>query len=391
MAAATKDAILISAVDQARQVAIEAAENPAHVGEHLGAVVEGERLVSHQFACTAPGYRGWHWTVTLARVPRARVATVCEAELLPGDDAILAPSWLPWSERLRPGDIGPGDVLPFLADDPRLVPGYVATGDEDEDRVAIEELALARARLLSREGRDRAAERWYAGSQGPTSPTAVAASAACLTCAFMIPLSGPLGQLFGVCANEWSPDDAKVVSLDHGCGAHSETDLEPHPSDWPASGPKFDDMDLELVSMIVEEPTAIPEEPRAEVPAEDVVAAPDAPEVVEPEGEVAAEADADAEVAVPEAEGEGEVASPEAEGEAEVASPEVEGEAEVASPEVDAEVSFPESTDHVVDAVAVESDTFEPANPDDVTAEPANPEDAVDVPDDDDPRSHPES
>ena len=259
MATATKEAVLVSAVDLARQAAVECAENPAHVGEHLGVVFVGERLVSHQFASTAPGYRGWHWTVTLARVPRGRVATICESELLPGDDAILAPAWLPWSERLRPGDIGPGDILPFMADDPRLEPGYVPTGDEEQDRVAIEDLALARVRLLSPHGRDRVADRWYAGSQGPTSPGALAASAACQACGFVVPLSGPLGQVFGVCANEWSSDDGKVVTLDHGCGAHSETDLDPHASDWPDPGALFDDLDVELVSLLAEEPAAIPE------------------------------------------------------------------------------------------------------------------------------------
>ena len=40
-------------------------------------------------------------------------------------------------------------------------------------------------------------------------------------------------QMFGVCANEWSPSDGKVVSLDHGCGAHSQTDVPSMPSDWP--------------------------------------------------------------------------------------------------------------------------------------------------------------
>ena len=263
MATPTKDALLVSAVELARQAAIEAAENPAHVGEHLGVVVEGERLLSHQFASNAPGYRGWHWTVTLARVPRGRVATICESELLPGDDAILAREWLPWSERLRPGDIGPGDVLPFMPGDPRLEAGYVPTGDDEQDGVAIQDLALARVRVLSREGRDRAAERWYAGSQGPTAPGALAASAACLTCAFIVPLQGPLGQVFGVCSNEWSPDDGKVVSFDHGCGAHSETDLEPHASDWPDPVAKIDDLDLELVSLVEERPAAIQDEPDA--------------------------------------------------------------------------------------------------------------------------------
>ncbi len=248
MAAATKDAVLGSAVELARAAAVEAAENPDHVGEHLGAVVEGERLVAHRFASTAPGYRGWHWTVTVARVPRGRSATVCEAVLLPGDGAVLPQPWVPWAERLRPGDIGPGDVLPFAPDDPRLEPGYVPTGDEDEDRVALEELALARARVLSPLGKDRAADRWYAGTRGPTAPGALASAAPCGSCGFMVRLIGSLGTVFGVCANEWSPDDGKVVSLDHGCGAHSETDVEPQPSEWPAPAPSLEELDVEIVA-----------------------------------------------------------------------------------------------------------------------------------------------
>ena len=244
------DAVLLGAVEVALQAAQETAEHTSDVGEHLGATTDGERLVSHSFACTMRGYRGWHWTVTLARAPRAKNATVCEVELLPGDDAILAPEWLPWSERLRPGDIGPGDVLPFQADDPRLEPGYTPTGDEEEDRVAIEELALARVRVLSPEGREAAAQRWYAGSHGPTAPGAIQAAAGCGTCGFIVPLQGALGQVFGVCVNEWSPDDGKVVSYDHGCGAHSETDVAPHPTDWPDSDPVINEMQLEIVEPV---------------------------------------------------------------------------------------------------------------------------------------------
>ena len=279
MPTATKDAVLGSAVDLAREAAIEVAENPAHVGEHLGLVVEGERLVSHRFACTAPGYRGWQWTVTLARVPRGRAATVCEAELLPGDGAVLAKPWVPWAERLRPGDIGPGDVLPLSPDDPRLEPGYVPTGDEDEDRVAIEELALARARVLSPLGKDQAADRWYAGLRGPTAPAALAAAAPCGSCGFLVRLVGSLGTVFGVCTNEWSPDDGKVVSLDHGCGAHSETDVEPQPSEWPAPAPSIDAIDVEIVARAAEptgdveaaDESPVDETPADEVPVEDTL------------------------------------------------------------------------------------------------------------------------
>ncbi|WP_369405220.1 DUF3027 domain-containing protein [Sanguibacter suarezii] len=241
----------MGAVEVALHAAQETAEHPSDVGEHLGATMDADRLVSHSFACTMRGYRGWHWTVTLARAPRAKNATVCEVELLPGDDAILAPEWLPWSERLRPGDIGPGDVLPFQPDDPRLEPGYTPTGDEEEDRVAIEELALARVRVLSPEGRNEAAQRWYEGSHGPTTPGAIQSAAGCGTCGFLVPLQGALGQVFGVCVNEWSPDDGKVVSYDHGCGAHSETDVPAHPTDWPDSAPVINEMQLEIVEQVV--------------------------------------------------------------------------------------------------------------------------------------------
>ncbi|WP_425956029.1 DUF3027 domain-containing protein [Xylanimonas sp. McL0601] len=243
----TKETVLVGAVELARAAAAEVADSPSDVGEHLGVAVDGERLVSHRFAAAMKGYQGWSWVVTLARVPRGRNATVCEVELLPGDGALLAPDWLPWSERLRPGDIGPGDVLPFKADDPRLEPGYKSTGDPEVDAVAIDELALARERVLSPRGRDEAAQRWYRGSRGPTSAGAVASAADCLSCGFLIPLAGPMGQLFGVCANAWSPDDGKVVSLDHGCGAHSETDVEAVPSDWPDADPLIDETTLELV------------------------------------------------------------------------------------------------------------------------------------------------
>lgn len=280
MATATKDAVLRSAVELAREVAVGLAEQPSDVGEHLGLVVEGERLVSHRFACTARGYRGWEWTVTVARVPRARTATVCEAELLPGPDAVLAPTWVPWADRLRPGDIGPGDTLPFRADDPRLEPGWTPSGDPELDAVAIDELALARARVLSPEGRDEAAERWYRGSRGPTAAGALASSAACGSCGFLVALRGSLGTVFGVCANEWSPDDGKVVSLDHGCGAHSETDVEPAPSDWPAPDPLIDELLLDL----------LPPEPAAVADTADAADTPDTAAVADAD-EVTADAD----------------------------------------------------------------------------------------------------
>lgn len=242
--AAVKDAVLSSAVDVAREAAQEVADRAELVGEHLGTVAEGERLVAHRFASEAPGYRGWYWTVILARVPRGRVATVCEVELVPGEEAVLAPPWVPWSERLRPGDLGPGDALPYLPDDERLEPGYTATG-EDADRVALDELGLGRPRVLSPEGRAEASERWYTGAHGPTAAIAVAAEQPCSTCGFLVLLAGSMRSAFGVCANEWSPDDGRVVSMDHGCGAHSETGQATEETD-DLPEPLIDDLRVEL-------------------------------------------------------------------------------------------------------------------------------------------------
>src|SRR5207302_11275893 len=80
--------------------------------------------VTHFFECKELGYRGWRWAVTVARASRAKIVTLDEVVLLPGPDALLAPEWVPWSERLRPGDMGPGDLLPTDAEDLRLEPGY---------------------------------------------------------------------------------------------------------------------------------------------------------------------------------------------------------------------------------------------------------------------------
>ncbi len=238
------DAVCAAAVDLARAAAIDEAGAPQLVGEHLGTDAEEERLVLHSFASAVPAYRGWHWAVVVTRASRAKVATVAEVTLLPGGDALLAPEWLPWSERVRPGDVGVGDLLPTAADDPRLDLRVGDVFELSDDRLFIE-LGLGRARVLSGYGRDVAADRWYEGTAGPAAPVAKAAPAPCSTCGFLVHLVGGLGQLFGVCGNEMSPEDGRVVSSDHGCGAHSEAMVLPEgmPASWahPAASSQDDD------------------------------------------------------------------------------------------------------------------------------------------------------
>ena len=224
---APMDAVCRDAVELARTAILELV--PAeHVGEHLSVVAEAERVVTHRFESQAPGYRGWEWAVTVARAPRARAATVDEIAMLPGADALVAPEWVPWSQRLEPGDLGVGDVLPTSDDDPRLSPGWsglddlAAASDEPGLRPTGWELGIGRRRVLSPEGRDDATTRWLDGDTGPNTPMARSAPAPCSTCGFLLPIGGPTGSAFGLCANGMSPADGRVVALTFGCGAHSE-------------------------------------------------------------------------------------------------------------------------------------------------------------------------
>ncbi len=221
----TVDPAALKGVDVARAALVLQVGDDV-VGEHIGATPESEGVVTHDFACRQAGYPGWVWAVTLAHSPGRDAPTVDEVVLLPGDGAITAPPWVPWRERIQPGDLSPGDLLPTDEDDSRLVPTYLA-GDvsEDTDRSVVEEIGLGRSRVLSIEGRDLAAQRWYDGEQGPDVAIAQSAPGTCVGCGFLVRLAGPLSTMFGVCANEFANDDGKVVALNHGCGAHSEAQL----------------------------------------------------------------------------------------------------------------------------------------------------------------------
>jgi hypothetical protein len=278
---AVLDEACVEATDLARSAADELA-GPGNVGEHVGVMADDERVVTHLFSCEDRAYAGWRWAVTVSRASRAKAVTVSEIVLLPGPDSLLAPDWVPWSERVRPGDLGVGDLMPAANDDERLVPASMLEGDDgvldwddsatwDEGRELAASLGLRpdaeipadggpgdspaarrviagrRARVLSAIGRDTTAIRWYSSEHGPGTPLARAAPGPCVTCGFLTPLAGPLGRVFGVCANEYAPDDGRVVSLDHGCGAHSEA-VSARPGQG-AIVPVIDEVGYDLVDM----------------------------------------------------------------------------------------------------------------------------------------------
>ncbi|MPQ99307.1 DUF3027 domain-containing protein [Modestobacter sp. I12A-02628] len=231
---------LAAAVELARAAAVDVAGDPTAVGEHRGTSTETVvsdlpdvpaealgQLLTHHFAASLPGYVGWTWAVTLAGAPGGE-PTLDEVVLLPGDEALLAPEWVPWQERLRPGDLSVGDVLPSTEDDDRLVPAYLVDDDAADDpaaRAVATEIGLGRERVLSPRGRSQAVARWLTGDFGPDSPMARQAPGRCGTCGFFLPLAGVLRQSIGACSNAYAPADGRVVPVEYGCGAHSQATL----------------------------------------------------------------------------------------------------------------------------------------------------------------------
>lgn len=268
----------------ARAVAIDMSDEPSHVGEFIEAIAMDGQVTDFRFAAMLRGYEGWQWSVTLYHDVEQDRWTVNESSLIPGQDALLPPPWIPWKDRLEPSDLSVTDSIGTDPDDPRLqeglpqdaVPrepdgesrGADATGDEgksssyenaqavedasdaqQEDlRDAVETFGLSRRHVLSALGRAQTARRWYEGPRGPKSlSTRTAGGNPCSTCGFFVPLQGELRTMFGVCANKWSPDDGRVVSLDHGCGEHSEI-APPEPSRlWIQAKPAFDSLNIDVV------------------------------------------------------------------------------------------------------------------------------------------------
>jgi hypothetical protein len=272
------DAVLASAVDVARAALLDDVASE-HVGDHVETVAEGDLVVTHYFSCLDRAYHGWRWAVTITRVVDSDHVTVDEVVLLPGAESLLTPPWLPWSDRVRPGDLGPGDLYPTAPDDPRLEPGF--TGEDALD-VADEtasdiaplrpeqwEIGLGRETVLSAYGRGIAADRWFDGDFGPGSPMAKAAPAPCGTCGFLLPIGGLTGQAFGVCANAHGAD-GRVVAFGYGCGAHS-TVREIEGTGIPVTELAIDELRHELVDLTTVEVVSVTVEAESDLSLQEVV------------------------------------------------------------------------------------------------------------------------
>ena len=318
--------------DIARAVAMDVADEPEQVGDVVNAIELGDNVTDFRLAADVRGYEGWQWSVTLYHDAEVGTWTVNESSLVPTDDALVPPAWVPWKDRLEPTDLAPTDSIGTDPDDPRLEGGFrktepvagatagedgksaetaeqaepaepvaektqdsaenaenaesadssetaestevtestetaetqeTAVTEETEETAEaakaeaqaqqtdeiVEEFALSRRHVLSPKGRAQVAKRWYEGPRGPKAlSTKTADGNLCSTCGFFVPLKGELNLMFGVCANKWSPDDGRVVSVDHGCGEHSEIE-PPEPSHlWVQSKPAYDDFHIDVIA-----------------------------------------------------------------------------------------------------------------------------------------------
>lgn len=126
-------------------VALSEITDPADIGGLLGTEQPEPGVIDLRFACTLPAYPGWSWVVSTSDLPDHE-ATVLEVELLPGDGALLAPPWVPWTERLaewrrqhpdepHPGEESPDDEIDVDDDE---VPDD-EDADIDEDDLAVDD------------------------------------------------------------------------------------------------------------------------------------------------------------------------------------------------------------------------------------------------------------
>ncbi|WIE57565.1 DUF3027 domain-containing protein [Curtobacterium sp. MCLR17_031] len=135
--AASIDVASINYTDLAREALLEVTPEST-VGAPVGTVDEGDGVVSVLFANRLPGYPGWRWTVSVAKVGDDE-PTVLEVELMPGDGSLVAPEWVPWSERLAEYRAAQEHEGEDGAEDASDDEDYDDESDEDDDEDSDED------------------------------------------------------------------------------------------------------------------------------------------------------------------------------------------------------------------------------------------------------------
>jgi hypothetical protein len=83
----------------AYNAAVEASSRK-DVGFFIDSIEEDEGVVTYLFEGKLKGYVGWRWSVSVFQGEGDVPATISEVLLVPGPESLLAPDWVPWSERL---------------------------------------------------------------------------------------------------------------------------------------------------------------------------------------------------------------------------------------------------------------------------------------------------
>ena len=113
--------VVSTSVDVARAALLEITPE-SNVGAFVSEQSEGDGVSTVRFASAMLGYPDWFWTVSVAQLPDES-PTVLEAELLPGEGALIAPDWVPWADRLED----------YKAAQAAIAAGELAAGDPDDE------------------------------------------------------------------------------------------------------------------------------------------------------------------------------------------------------------------------------------------------------------------
>jgi len=102
------------------------------IGDPAGVIDVSEGVVSVQFESALSGYPGWRWTVSLSTLDEG-APSVLETELIPAEGALLAPDWVPWSDRLADYKAAQEATASESSDDSDDVDGADSDDDDDDD------------------------------------------------------------------------------------------------------------------------------------------------------------------------------------------------------------------------------------------------------------------
>jgi hypothetical protein len=124
-------------IEIARQALLEITPK-ATIGSLLSDNPTGEGVATLRFEARMSGYPGWEWNVSLAEV-EGEEPTVLEAELVPGNGALLAPDWVPWADRMDEWRAAQAAAAEAASEADAALEGESDADDEDDEDDDLDE------------------------------------------------------------------------------------------------------------------------------------------------------------------------------------------------------------------------------------------------------------